>query len=297
MKKTELVSFIDKYLMVISTIFFSGAFIAGKFSVREFPPFSLTFFRFLIASLIIFVILIMKDEQWRIKKQEIPLFLSLGIIGMVGYHIFFFLALKYTSAVNTSLIAAMNPIITTTLSIIFLRERISKRALLGIAISFLGVLLIVTNGSLSMLVNLKFNIGDILMVIAVLCFSIYFIMLKGALKKHSPLKCTSYAFLFCTLALIPFTFYEISTGYLRDTTLLGWSSIFYMAIFCSVIGYLIQQISIKNIGPSKTSLYVNLTPIFSMVLAYFILNEHITFIKIFAATLIILGVYLNMKLK
>lgn len=297
MKKTKLVSFIDKYLMVISTIFFSGAFIAGKFSVKEFPPFSLTFFRFLIASLIIFGVLVIKDEQWKIKKQEIPLFLSLGIIGMVGYHIFFFLALKYTSAVNTSLIAAMNPIITTTLSIIFLREKISKRALLGIAISFLGVLLIVTNGSLSMLVNLKLNIGDILMVIAVLCFSTYFIMLKGALKKHSPLKCTSYAFLFCTLALTPFTFYEISTGYLRNTTLLGWSSIFYMAIFCSVIGYLIQQISIKNIGPSKTSLYVNLTPIFSMILAYFILKEQITFIKIFAAALIILGVYLNMKLK
>ncbi|SMB81671.1 Threonine/homoserine efflux transporter RhtA [Desulfonispora thiosulfatigenes DSM 11270] len=281
------------YLMVIAAFFWSGAFIAGKFSVQEFPVFSLTFYRFLFASMIIFLILIKTEQNWKIGREDLKTFLILAIIGMIGYHIFFFLALKYTSPVNASLIGAINPIITTILSFIFLKEVIKIKNVVAIVLSFSGVALIITNGKWQVLKSLSFNIGDLLMIIGVICWASYAILSKKALIKYSPLKVTSYAFLFCAILLIPMVILEKPWVYIPDTSLNGWLSIFYMSFFASVIGYLIHQIAIKNIGPSRSSLYINLVPLFSMILAYFFLHESISIIKLIASLLIIIGVLIN----
>jgi len=288
---------INKNLMVIATLFFSGAFIAGKFSVAEFPVCSLTFFRFLIAAVVLFFILRIKGVDLSLEKRDIPRIVLLSLLGMVGYHVFFFTALKHTSSVNTSLIAAMNPIMTTIMASIFLKEKFPKKAIGGILISFTGVALIVTNGSLEVIRSMSFNIGDIYMLMAILSFSIYFIVLKGIVGRIDPMKLTFYVFFFCAVMLVPMVIHENPMEYLPNTTSKGWGSLIYMSIFASVIAYLIQQISVKRIGPAKTSLYVNLVPLFSMIMAYFILGEEITLPKIFAGAMIISGVLITLKSK
>lgn len=287
----------EKYMMLFATIFWAGAFIAGKFSIGEFPVFSLVFFRFLIATIIIFMILIKTEENWKINKQDLKTFLILGIVGMVGYHVFFFLSLKYTSATNSSLIGATNPIVTTILACIFLKDKITYKNILGILISLFGVILITTNGNISVLFNMKFNIGDILMMVAVLCWATYGVLSKKVLEVYSPIKITSYAFLTCVIILIPLVILEKPWIYIPNTTFNGWMSVIYMAIFPSVGGYLIQQISIKKIGPTKTSLFINLVPVFSMILAFCILGESISIIKIIAGILIICGICTNLIVK
>lgn len=287
----------EKYMMLFATIFWAGAFIAGKFSIGEFPVFSLVFFRFLIATIIIFMILIKTEENWKINKQDLKTFLILGIVGMVGYHVFFFLSLKYTSATNSSLIGATNPIVTTILACIFLKDKITYKNILGILISLFGVILITTNGNISVLFNMKFNIGDILMMVAVLCWATYGVLSKKVLEVYSPIKITSYAFLTCVIILIPLVILEKPWVYMPNTTFNGWMSVIYMAIFPSVGGYLIQQISIKKIGPTKTSLFINLVPVFSMILAFCILGESISIIKIIAGILIICGICTNLIVK
>ena len=108
--------------MVLSTFFWAGAFIAGKLSVPFIPTFTLTFLRFFIATTILYFVVKSKDKSnYKLTKKDIPIFLFTGIIGMFGYHVFFFTALKYTTAINSSLIGATNPIITTILCIIFLK--------------------------------------------------------------------------------------------------------------------------------------------------------------------------------
>lgn len=291
------IELINKNLMIIATLFFSGAFIAGKFSVAEFPVFSLTFFRFLIAAIILFVILKVRKIDLRLDIEDIPRIILLSLLGMVGYHVFFFTALKYTSSVNTSLIAAMNPIITTLMASLVLKEKVPNKAIGGILISFTGVALIVTNGSFEVIRNMSFNIGDIYMLLGIVSFSFYFIILKGIVGRIEPIKLTFYVFLFCVLLLVPMVIYEDPMSYLPDTTSSGWGSLLYMSIFASVGAYLIQQISVKRIGPAKTSLYVNLVPLFSMVMAYFILGEVITLPKVFAGAMIISGVLITLKAK
>lgn len=285
---------LEKYMMLLATVFWAGAFIAGKFSIAEFPVFSLVFFRFLIATIIIFMIMIKVEEDWKITKKDIKMFVILGVVGMIGYHVFFFLSLKYTTATNSSLIGATNPIVTTILACIFLKEKITYKSIIGILISLFGVMLIATGGDMGVLLSLKFNTGDILMIIAVFCWAIYGILSKKALETYSPIKITSYAFLTCVILLIPFVIYEKPWVYLPNVSINGWTSVVYMAIFPSVFGYLIQQMSNKKIGPTKTSLYINLVPVFSMILALFILGESISLVKIIAGLLIIAGICTNL---
>lgn len=285
---------LERYMMLIATVFWAGAFIAGKFSIAEFPVFSLVFFRFLIATIIIFIIMIKVEENWKITKKDLKLFVTLGVVGMIGYHVFFFLSLKYTTATNSSLIGATNPIVTTILACIFLKEKITSKSLIGIFISLFGVMLIATDGDMNILFGFKFNTGDILMIIAVFCWAAYGILSKKALEIYSPIKITSYSFLTCVILLTPFVVYEKPWAYLPNITVNGWISVIYMAIFPSVFGYLIQQMSNKKIGPTKTSLYINLVPVISMVLAFFILGESISLIKIGSGILIILGICINL---
>lgn len=281
--------------MVIATLFWSGAFIAGKFSVVEFPIFTLIFLRFFIATIVIFILLLKNESNWRIEKKDLKTLGILSLTGMVGYHVFFFLSLRYTSPVNSALIAATNPCITTLLSVVFLKNKISTKNIFAIVLAFVGVVLITIDGDFSKLINLKFNKGDLLMLIGVFFLATYAIISKKAGVNYSPLKITSYVFLICTIITLPLMISEKPWLTIGSTTIKGWSSIVYMAIFASVIGYLFQQISIKKIGPSKTSLYMNLVPLFSMVLAFFVLGDKITFVNVIAALFIILGVFINSR--
>lgn len=283
-------------LMVLTTIFWSGAFIAGKLSVPYIPVFTLTFLRFFFATFILYFILKNKEsQQYKLTKKDIPVFLFTGIIGMFGYHVFFFSSLKYTTAINASIIGATNPIITTILTIMFLKDKINTKRAFGILLSFIGVFLTITNANLNTITSLSLNKGDLLMLIAVLMWSSYSVFSKKVMPRYTPLILTFYSFLFCTIFLIPFVVYETPWKWLANVPSYSFMAVIYMSIFPSVIGYLVQQMSIKQIGPSKTSIFINLVPVFSIILSILILNETVSVIKLFTALLIIVGVYICQK--
>jgi len=282
--------------MVLTSFFWAGAFIAGKLSVPFIPAFTLTFLRFFIATFILYFVVKYKDKSnYKLTKSDFPIFLFTGIIGMFGYHIFFFTALKYTTAINSSLIGATNPIITTILCIIFLKDKITFKRTLGIFLSFSGVFLTITNANLSTIRSLALNKGDLLMLVAVCMWAAYSVFSKKVIHKFSPLILTFYSFLFCTIFLIPFVIYDRPWIFIGQVPYYSFLAVVYMSIFASVIGYLVQQMSIKQIGPSKTSIFINLVPIFSIILSVTILKESMSTIKLLTALLIIIGVYICQK--
>lgn len=286
-------------LMVVATFFWAGAFIAGKYGVQEFSPLALTFFRFLLASIIIFMIMVKYEtKNWHLKREDWKVILFLGTIGMIGYHILFFAALKYTTSTNASIIAATNPMITSILAASFANEGLSGKRLGAILIALTGVILTITNWDLSVLSRMAFNKGDILMLLAVICWASYSVVSKRVMSKYSPLILSTYSFIVCTVLLIPFVIWEeLTTGFLSSTTWLGWSSVIYMAVFPTVIGYLIQQFSFKAIGAGRTNIFINLVPVFSIILATLILHEQFSGLKLISAGIIIIGVYLNSIIK
>lgn len=285
-------------LMVLAALSWAGAFIAGKISVQEFPPFSLTFFRFLFAAAIIFPIMARPGEKnWKLKRKDLPVMLVLGIGGMLGYHVLFFTSLKYTTAINDSMIGASNPVISSILAAIFLGERLGVKRLGAVLLAFFGILLTISGGDIQVFRSLSFNKGDLIMLSAVLCWAAYGIISRRASVERSPLFIIAYSFLICTIVSIPFVIMENPLSYLPKVTWKGWVSVLYMAVFASCVGYLLQQVSIKAIGVSKTMAFVNLVPVFSIILSVIILKENVNAIKLLSTVIIIAGVYFNSRIK
>ena len=284
-----------RLLMVLTTIFWSGAFITGKIAVGEFPPFALTFFRFLFALPFIFIILYIREPKNLFpRRSQWPALLLLGFVGTFCYHALFFTSLKYTTAINSSLIGAMNPMVTTILAAMFFSERLTPWRVLGIILSFSGVFLFITNGDLQLISQFQFNKGDIIMLIAVCCFAVYSLLSRRYMKQYhlSPLMVTAYTFLICVIISTPFVLWENPATYLFSAPASGWLSILYMSVFASVLGYLFQMVAIQRIGAPRTAIFINLVPIFTIIQSVTILGESITVTKLIAAAIVITGVYL-----
>lgn len=284
-------------LMVLTALFWSGAFIAGKFSVPYIPVCSLTFLRFFFA--VIIMTLLYKsghfgnDENGRtyhLEKKHIPFFLFTGIVGMIGYHVLFFTSLKYTTAINSSMINAMNPIMTTIFAGVILHTKFPKMQIFGIVLSFAGVILTITGADMDVLRSLAFNKGDFIMVGAMLCWAIYGVFSKLKGKDIPAFWLTYYSFVSCMIFVIPLMLVEKPWIYINQIPLSAWIAVLYMSVFASVIGYLMQQVAIKEIGPSRTSIFINLVPVFSMILAVTILGEELKPVKLLTAGLIVAGV-------
>jgi len=287
--------------MIITAFFWSGAFIAGKMAVFVFPPLTLTFFRFLLALPFIFILLWLKERKKIVpsKQQIIPLVI-LGTIGTLGYHFFFFLSLQYTTAINSSLIGSTNPMITTLLAVIFFGERLHFHRAVGIGVSLLGVFSVITGLDPILIKNLEFNLGDLFMSLGVLCFSSYALLSRKFMGKYhiSPLMATAYTFLVCTiLSLILGMIIENPLETVIQAQPQVWLEIAYMAVLASVVGYYLQLNAIHRIGAPQTAMFINLVPVFTILLATTILGEELSMIKIASAFLIIWGVYLASKQK
>ena len=282
--------------MVITALFWSGAFIAGKMATLIFGPLTLTFLRFLLALPFIFLILKIREPAGLVpnRNQIFPLMI-LGIVGTLGYHFFFFLALSYTSVINSSLIGATNPMVTVVLAVFFFKEKITTLRFVGVGISLFGVFSVITGLDLQLVANLELNIGDLYMAMGVLCFSSYALLSRRYMANHriSPLTATAYTFLVCTVISLVFSFaLEDPIEALKMATTKVWLEILYMALFASVVGYYLQLNAIYRIGASQTAMFINLVPIFTIILAAVILGEIISMFNLFCGILIICGVYL-----
>ncbi len=284
-------------LMVIATFLFAGAFIAGKLGTSNFSPVIMTFFRIGMATLILFPIMAYKEKSIKLTKYEFKLVLILGLVGMTFYHLFFFNALKYTTASNASVINGSMPIITAIIASVVLKERLSLRQIVFIVIAFLGVLTIITDWQITILFNMNINKGDLLMLCGTISWSTYGVIIKKSESEMSALKMTTYTLFMCTIILFPFALYEIIKFDSLNVPLSSYYSIIYMAVFPTVIGYTIQQASIKALGPSTASLFINLVPFFSIILSIIILHETLNPLNIVSGVIIIVSVILFAKSK
>lgn len=282
--------------MLMAIVMWAGAFIAGKLGTGELSPLMLTFFRFLFATMVIFPIMIAKEkDQWRIGLRDIIDILPLAIVGMIGYHMFFFTALRHTTATNASMINAINPLLTAILASILLKERLSGVQLLLILTALMGVILTVINWDIYNLIHFQVNIGDLIMFCGTSCWAVYSIMVKKVIRNFSPLKLTAYTFLLTIVLLLPSVLMNLGESNLSSIGSTTWLAVLYMSIFPTVIGYTIQQLAIKEIGPARTAQFINLVPFTSMILAFLFLGEPITILNIVSGLVIVSSVFLYTK--
>jgi drug/metabolite transporter (DMT)-like permease len=270
-------------LAVLTSLLFAGSFVAGKYATAELEPLSITLFRYLIALAVLqgFVIWFRADlslrhrlpdgspdkTQGKLHWRHIGALFLTGTLGVVGYHFFFFLALRYTETTNTAIINAFNPVVTGFLAAIFLQERLSWRNYGGGVLAIVGVLILLTQGNLIKLFHLDLNQGDLLMVCAVLCWAVYANLLRYLGRTYSGLTMSYYGALFGVLQLL-----VLSGPELLGMAMPSWPAILgivYMGVGASGIGYLLFTLSTQRIGPTRsTSIVYSGVPIWVALLAW-----------------------------
>jgi len=280
-------------LMLLTSMFWGASFVAGKIALLEFPPMTLTFFRFFIATIIIFPYMWSKSRIKNPERKDIPYLFAIGFLAIPIQFALQFTALQYTSPANASTIAALNPFVSSIMATYLTDERLSRRKVSLLILALCGVLLTVTGGDPYVLLSMQFNKGDLLATLGMLTFALYGIFSIRATKKYGPLLVTSYVFLFGLVQITPFMLREGVWTKVLSFSLEAWIAVIFLAIGASVLGYQFQQISIQRLGVNRTSIYINLVPPFAIIFAYVILGDKITLINIVSSSIIGIAVYLN----
>lgn len=252
-------------------------------------PIEVYIYRFAIAyiALLLFCHNRIRSNSWRHEFT----FMLAGLFGGSIYFISENVALQYTLVSNVSLITSLSPLLTVLLvGFLYRSERPGKATLLGSTVAFVGVGLVIFNSSFALSIN---PLGDLLALLAALCWAIYSIIIKKLNPLYSALFITRKTFFYGVLTALPFLLIEpqiTSPVVLIQPKLL--LNILFLALFCSLFAYLMWAVINGKIGAVKASNYMYFQPVVTLIFSFLLIGEKITLIGISGCAMILLGVWL-----
>ena len=284
-------------MLVCATLFWAGNFIVGKFAfLTNIPPMSLVFHRWSLVWLILLPFTfkeIIKSREIIIKNLPLLLFLALTSVGL--FNSFTYLSLVHTQVINASLFNTAIPAIIILLCFLFKIEKTNKYQILGLIISVLGILSIITRLNLEVILSLNFNKGDLIMIGGVITWGLYSSFLK---RKTFTLPLLTLVHVLCSLGLIfifPQFIFEFSQGQKIDFDINLFYILIFLALFPSIGSYYCWAGAVSIIGANRAGIFLSLIPLFSTIMAIFFYNEQFQFFHLIGSILIILGLFLSNK--
>ena len=222
-------------LLAFVSLVWAGSFVAVRMTVKEISPVDLGFLRFFVATPFMVLILILSRKKTRLPAKELLYLSVLGLTGITLLYIFQFIGIEYTTASTSAVLINTNVIFIVLLSATFLKEKFPLRKSAGIALSFVGVLVVIfaqmTNESIAF--SNVFLIGCMFIILSAFCWAIYSIVGKRLLDKYDPFTVTTYAFVLGTIFFLPVVLPDI-TDVIKGVSFNGWMAILYLALICSV---------------------------------------------------------------
>lgn len=284
---------VSDVLMLFAILLWSINFSFVKVALKEFTPLGFNGIRLVFASFLLVFFLFVSRESFRVTKTDIWKLVALGIVGNTAYQMLFIHGINLTTASNSAIIIATTPIFIALLSLLLKHERLNWAAWTGIIISFIGFYFVMTKQPGSLSLNGKGAQGDLMILIGTLCWAVYTVFSLPLLKRISPLKLTTYTMITGTVFFLPFCVKDMIVLPYSQISLKAWASLAFSGLFALSVCYVIWYASVKRVGNSRTSIYDNLVPIFTIFFAYFLLDERITLLQGVGTLIILCGVYLT----
>ena len=286
-------------LLVCTTLIWSVNFIIGKFAyLFEVPPLTLNFLRWSLVWVLLFPFTY-KEIFLNIKliKKNIVYLTILAITSVSAFNSLVYLALNYTQAIDTILMISIIPIFVLFLSSILGVEKFNLFQLIGLVVSFSGVLIIFSNADLDRILNLNFNIGNAWMLLAVFCWALYSSLLK---KKKLPFSTLGLVEILASIGLI-FLVPQFIGEQMYDKEIKFNKAFFlilsFVTLFASIGAYYSWNKAIELIGPNRASIFLHLMPVFGVILAIVLLKEKFQMYHFIGASFIVSGIYLSNQKK
>ena len=259
------------------------------------PPLALSFYRWLAA--LVVLMLIAGPVSWRsvpeLRRHKGWLLMS-SFTGVLLFHPLVYTGLHTTTAINASLIVATSPVIIPVIVFLAFREHVTAREGVGIAATMLGVVVVLTRGDVGTLGGLRFAVGDLMVLGAVVAWAVYSVGLRRR-PNVPPLAIVTAVAAVGTVMLLPFYLWEAATVGGFAWNLPHIATILYVGIFASVIAYITWNQGVGTIGPTKAGPYMNLMPFFAAILAVVFLGESIEVFHLVGAAFIGGGLWVSTR--
>jgi drug/metabolite transporter (DMT)-like permease len=284
-------------MLVCATLFWAGNFTIGKFAYLEnIPPYSLAFLRWCLVWIILFPFTYKEILKLKYKiKKNLSLFFILGFTSVCIFTSFTYNALNYTQVINASLFNTAIPVTIILVCFLLKIEKTNIFQISGLLISVLGILAIITRLDLSILLTLKFNKGDLFMIVAIIAWGIYSAYLR---KRTFDVSLLSLVHIICTFGLVfllPLFILEVMQGKTIEISGNLFYILIYIAIFPSIGSYYCWAGAVSIIGANRAGIFLSLIPLFSTIFAILFFNEKFLFFHFIGSVLIILGLFLSNK--
>ena len=282
---------------MFATLCWSGNFIVGKFAyLFEVPPLTLNFLRW-VSVWIILIPFTYKEilNNFNYIKKNWIVISFMGVITISTFNSVVYFALNYTQVINAVLVLAAIPAVTIIISSLMKVDKTNIFQLIGLLLSIIGISAIISNADLNRILSLSFNKGDIWMLVCVITWSLYSTLLKKNKFKFSQFTLIQLMVSVGILFLIPQFFYEKSIGLELNLDKNFFLILTYVAIFPAIAAYYFWQKGIEIIGPNRASMFIQLMPLFSAIMAIIIFKEKFELYHFVGAIFILSGIYLSNK--
>ncbi len=283
-------------LLVLTTLFWAGNGIAGKFALGHVSPMVLTFSRWVFAIVIVsYVARKPLRNDWKIIRKHLPYLLIMGASGFTVFNILFYSALQFTSAINAAIEQAALPLVIFLANLVLFRIAIRWLQIFGFGLSLIGVLITISGGDWTALAQLQLNRGDALMLAAILCYAGYTVALRNKPDLHWM------SFFACLvvgafLASIPAVILETANGdAIWPVTLQGLLVVLYAGIFPSILSQSFYIRGTEKLGANMAGMYIMLVPFYGVLLAVLLLGEQFRLHDALALVLVTGGIFMAQR--
>ena len=280
-----------QYAFPLLAIFiWAGNTVINKLAVGAIFPAEIGFYRWLLAGLL-FTPFMLKQviAHWPQIRPNLGRIFILGVLGMAVYQSLAYFAATLTTATNMGIILSLMPLMSLAMAIISLGQRLTAGALVGAVLSFAGVLVVVSSGSLGALLQHGINVGDAMMLIATLAYAVYSTLLKKWQLRLPPLVLLYLQVLVAIVVLFPLYAMSPKAG----LTLQNIPLVLYACLLASMVAPLAWMQAVQRLGPSRTTLFFNLLPLITALIAALVLQEQLATYHLVGGLLTLGGVVLS----
>ena len=280
-------------LLAIMLLLWAANFVVAKIALRDFPPMLAAGLRLVLAGLLILPVYAWDGRRRAHRWQwgDLPRLLLLGGFGIAGNQVLFLIGLERTTAAHAALMFGLTPILVLLIAVAIRQERLTFRKLAGMLVALAGVLALQTSGSAADSASTLY--GDLLVLAGVSAFALFTVFGKPATAIHGAITVNSVGYVSGGLVLAPVVWWWGAGFAFSEVSATGWASLLYMALFPSVVCYLIYYYALTYLAASRLATLAYIQPVLATMIAIPVLGENVTYSLVFGGLLVLGGVYIT----
>jgi len=277
----------------LSVLSWGASFVATKVALRDAQPATVVWLRFAMGVVILGTAVVVRKQLALPRRKDLAYFILLGFIGITFHQWLQSTGLLTTQATATAWIVATSPIFIALLGWLFLKEKLGGMRVGGIALAFVGVLLVVSKGNLeSLLIGSAITTGDILIFISAPNWAVFSVLSRKGLKQQPAARMMFFVMLFGWLFSSILFFSGPGLSDIAHLTTQGWMGVAFLGVFCSGLAYIFWYDALQALPASQVGVFLYLEPLVTVVVAAILLREPLLLASLVGGAVILLGVWM-----